>query len=100
MNVAQRTLSIARLGLAATGVVAMTREFAVLNVDPDYAGGSFFSFFTIQANILAVAALGLLAVVPPAARSPSSTGPGALSSSTSGSPAPSSRCSSPTCRRS
>src|SRR5262245_8951234 len=42
----------------------MTYQFAVLNVEPGFAKGNFFSFFTIQSNILAVAALFLLVAVP------------------------------------
>ena len=41
----------------------MTYQFASLN-GPGYAKGNFFSFFTIQSNILAVAALFLLVLVP------------------------------------
>jgi hypothetical protein len=57
-------LSVARLAFGTLAVVAMTYQFAVLNVEPGYAKGNFFSFFTIQSNILAVAALFLLVAVP------------------------------------
>jgi hypothetical protein len=57
-------LSLARLAFATTAIVAMTYQFATLNVNPGYARGNFFSFFTIQSNILAVAALFLLVAVP------------------------------------
>lgn len=63
-------LSIARLALATTAIVAMTYQFAVLNVEPGYAKGNFFSFFTIQSNILAVCALFLLVSVPRERRTP------------------------------
>jgi hypothetical protein len=63
-------LSLARLALATTAIVAMTYQFAVLNVQPGYAKGNFFSFFTIQSNILAVCALFLLVAVPRERRSP------------------------------
>jgi hypothetical protein len=57
-------LSLSRLAFGTLAVVAMTYQFAVLNVAPGYAKGNFFSFFTIQSNILAVAALFLLVAVP------------------------------------
>jgi hypothetical protein len=57
-------LSLGRLAFGTLAVVAMTYQFAVLNVEPGYAKGNFFSFFTIQSNILAVAALFLLVAVP------------------------------------
>jgi hypothetical protein len=57
-------LSLARLAFGTLAIVAMTYQFAVLNVEPGYAKGNFFSFFTIQSNILAVAALFLLVAVP------------------------------------
>jgi hypothetical protein len=48
----------------------MTYQFAVLNVVPGYAQGNFWSFFTIQSNVIAVAALCLLVVVAPGRRTP------------------------------
>jgi hypothetical protein len=57
-------LNVARLAFAAAATVAMTYQFAALNVEPGYAKGNFFSFFTIQSNIIAVAALCLLVLVP------------------------------------
>ena len=63
-------LNVARLALATTAIVAMTYQFAVLNVDPEYARGNVFSFFTIQSNIVAVCALFLLVCVPRERRSP------------------------------
>ena len=61
-------LNVARLAFATTAIVAMTYQFAALNVNPGYAKGNFFSFFTIQSNIVAVAALFLLVAVPPERR--------------------------------
>jgi len=63
-------LNIARLAFAATAIVAMTYQFASLNTPPGYAKAHFFSFFTIQSNILAVAALFALVLVPAARRTP------------------------------
>lgn len=63
-------LNIVRLGFAATAIVAMTYQFASLNVATGYAKGNFFSFFTIQSNILAVAALCLLVIVRREERTP------------------------------
>jgi hypothetical protein len=60
----QLALSLARLAFATLAIVAMTYQFAVLNLEPGYAKGNFFSFFTIQSNILAVVALFLLVAVP------------------------------------
>ncbi|HUF00824.1 MAG TPA: Pr6Pr family membrane protein [Gaiellaceae bacterium] len=70
MSALDLTRNDARLAFATTAVVAMTYQFAVLNVEPGYAKGNFFSFFTIQSNILAVAALCLLVLVPRASRTP------------------------------
>jgi hypothetical protein len=63
-------LSAARLAVATLAIVAMTYQFAVLNVEPGYAKGNFFSFFTIQSNILAVCALFLLVATPRNRRTP------------------------------
>jgi hypothetical protein len=63
-------LNVARLAFATTAIAAMTYQFATLNTRPDYAKGNFFSFFTIQSNIIAVAALFALVLVPRARRSP------------------------------
>jgi len=63
-------LNIARLAFAATAIVAMTYQFASLNTQPGYAKANFFSFFTIQSNILAVASLFALVLVPAARRTP------------------------------
>ena len=57
--------SCARLAFAAFGVIAMTYQFVDLNATvPAFSPGNFFSFFTIQTNILAAAMLALAAVVP------------------------------------
>ena len=61
-------LNVVRLGFASTAIVAMTYQFATLNVRPDYAKGNFFSFFTIQSNIIGVTALFALVLVPRARR--------------------------------
>jgi hypothetical protein len=63
-------LNVARLAFATIAIVAMTYQFATLNLNPGYAKGNFFSFFTIQSNILAVAALFLLVVVSRDRRTP------------------------------
>jgi hypothetical protein len=53
-----------RLGFAALAVVAMTYQFSALdNTLPTFSHGNFFSFFTIQSNILGAAALALAAIV-------------------------------------
>jgi hypothetical protein len=63
-------LNAARLALATTAIVAITYQFAVLNVEPGYSKGNFFSFFTIQSNLLAVGALFVLVLVPRERRTP------------------------------
>ena len=60
-------LSVARLAFATTAVVAMTYQFAS-SADSSFQQANFFSFFTIQSNILAVAALFLLVLVPRSGR--------------------------------
>jgi hypothetical protein len=62
-------LNVARLAFATVAIAAMTYQFAMLN-GPGYAQGNFFSFFTIQSNILAVGALFLLVLVPRERRTP------------------------------
>lgn len=64
------SLNVVRLALAATAIITMTYQFASLNVEPGYAKANFFSFFTIQSNILAVATLCLLVIVRRAERTP------------------------------
>jgi hypothetical protein len=57
-------LIVGRVGFAVVGVVAMTYQFAVLNTTlPTFSAGNFFSFFTIQSNILAAAMLVAAALV-------------------------------------
>ena len=66
-------LSLARLAFATTAIVAMTYQFAT-SADTSFRQANFFSFFTIQSNILGVAALFLLVVVPRARRNRSFDG--------------------------
>ncbi|HYI75613.1 MAG TPA: Pr6Pr family membrane protein [Gaiellaceae bacterium] len=61
-------LNVARLALATLAIVAMTYQFAA-TADSSFQKANFFSFFTIQSNLLAVAALFALVLVPRAARS-------------------------------
>jgi hypothetical protein len=65
--------SLARLAFATLAIVAMTYQFAT-SADTSFRQANFFSFFTIQSNILGVAALFLLVVVPRARRNPSFDG--------------------------
>ena len=62
-------LNLARLAVATLAVVAMTYQFAA-TADTAFLKANFFSFFTIQSNILAVAALFALVLVPHARRTP------------------------------
>jgi hypothetical protein len=52
-----------RIAFAALGIVAITYQYADRDGDPGFSTANFFSFFTIESNILAVVALGLSAVV-------------------------------------
>ncbi len=61
--------NVLRLGFVATAIVAMTYQFAS-TADSGFQKANFFSFFTIQANLLAVATLCLLVVVRRAERTP------------------------------
>lgn len=56
-------LNVARLGFATLGVVAMTYQFASIDDRPEFSAANFFSFFTIQSNILAAAMLSATAIV-------------------------------------
>jgi hypothetical protein len=56
-------LNVARLGFAALGVAAISYQAAALNTGHTFYSGNFFSFFTIQANILAATMLALTAMV-------------------------------------
>ncbi len=60
-------LNVARLGFASLAIVAMTYQYAA-TADSAFQKANFFSFFTIQSNILAVAALFALVLVPRARR--------------------------------
>ena len=55
--------NIARVAFAVTGAVAMTYQFAKLNGNVSFSSGNFFSFFTIQSNIMAATMLVLTALV-------------------------------------
>jgi len=66
-------LNLARLVFATAAVVAMTYQFAE-SADSDFQRANFFSFFTIQSNILGVAALYLLVLVPRSRRTPLADG--------------------------
>jgi hypothetical protein len=52
-----------RIAFAALGIVAITYQYADRDGDAGFSTTNFFSFFTIESNILAVVALGLSAVV-------------------------------------
>jgi hypothetical protein len=56
-------LNVGRIGFATLGVVAMTYQFAFSNGGAAFSAANFFSFFTIQSNILAAAMLALTAIV-------------------------------------
>ena len=55
--------NIFRVAFAVTGVVAMTYQYAKLNGLASFSPGNFFSFFTIQSNILAATMLVLTALI-------------------------------------
>jgi hypothetical protein len=61
-------LNLARVAFATLAIVAMTYQFAS-SADTAFRKANFFSFFTIQSNILGVAALCALVLVPRARRS-------------------------------
>jgi len=64
-----RILNVARLLLAAAAIVAITYQFATLTSEvPAFSPANFFSFFTIQTNLFAIAMLGLVAIVRPPER--------------------------------
>jgi hypothetical protein len=63
MRGADRWLDGLRLAVAAASIAAMAYQFGKLDGLPSFSAGNFFSFFTIQSNVIAVAALGLTAVV-------------------------------------
>jgi hypothetical protein len=62
-------LNLARLAFASTAIAAMAYQFA-RSAETGFLQANFFSFFTIQSNILAVVALFLLVVVPQERRTP------------------------------
>jgi hypothetical protein len=62
-------LNLARLAFAATAIVAMTYQFAA-SANTAFQKANFFSFFTIQSNVLGVTALAALVLVPRARRTP------------------------------
>jgi len=62
-------LNVARLVVAALAIVAISYQFATLRSEvPTFSPANFFSFFTIQTNLLAIAMLGLVVIVRPAER--------------------------------
>jgi len=63
-------LNVGRVAFAATAVVAMTYQLASSSDRPGFDAGNFFSFFTIQSNILAAALLALTAIVHRRERTP------------------------------
>ena len=63
------TLNLARLAFASTAIAAMAYQFA-RSAETDFLKANFFSFFTIQSNIVGVVALFLLVVVPRERRTP------------------------------
>jgi len=62
-------LNVFRLGFAAASIAAMTYQFAA-TADSGFQKVNFFSFFTIQSNLLAVATLCLLVLVRRDERTP------------------------------
>ena len=62
-------LNVSRVSFAIVGVIGMTYQFTRLQPLPTFNPGNFFSFFTIQSNILAAAALVLAALIRPEERS-------------------------------
>jgi hypothetical protein len=54
---------VARVGFAGCGIAAIAYQYASLVGRPEFRPANFFSFFTIQSNVLAVAILALAAVV-------------------------------------
>jgi hypothetical protein len=65
------TVAVGRVGFATATVVAMTYQFATLKATlPTFSLGNFFSFFTIQSNILAALTLVATALVRRSERTP------------------------------
>jgi hypothetical protein len=63
-------LSILRLGFAAAGVAAISYQASALKAAHVFRPGNFFSFFTIQSNILSITVLAAAALVRRSERSP------------------------------
>lgn len=62
-------LNVARLVVAAVAIIAISYQFATLHSEvPAFSPANFFSFFTIQTNLLAIAMLGLAVVFRPPER--------------------------------
>ena len=55
--------NVIRVAFAVVGAVAMAYQFAKLNGNASFSPGNFFSFFTIQSNILAAMTLVMTALV-------------------------------------
>jgi hypothetical protein len=66
--VTRRALPLLRIAFAICGAVAITYQYAVLDERGTLVPGNFFSFFTIESNLLAIAVLVLAALVPPQER--------------------------------
>ena len=62
-------LNVTRLAFAAAAIVAMTYQFAA-TAESGFQKANFFSFFTIQSNLLAVTALFLLVIIRRSERTP------------------------------
>ena len=62
-------LNVARLAFASTAIAAIAYQFA-RSAETDFLKANFFSVFTIQSNLIAVAALFALVLVAPAQRTP------------------------------
>jgi hypothetical protein len=60
-----RWLGPVRLAVAAAAVAAIAYQFGKLDGQPGFSPANFFSFFTIQSNLLAICILGLTALVRP-----------------------------------
>jgi hypothetical protein len=60
---------VLRVAFAVVGVIAMTYQFTRLQVVPTFRPSNFFSFFTIQSNILAATILVLASIVRSSERS-------------------------------
>jgi hypothetical protein len=61
-------LNLVRISFAVLTIVAMTYQYGASNDRAGFGSGNFFSFFTIQSNILAAVMLVLVALVRPAER--------------------------------